>query len=166
MSRGLGDVYKRQYGGSVQVFSARLNQNFKFGILHWDNEVAYQKTSNQDILPLPDLSAYSNLYIVFRIAKVLRVQLGGDVRYFTEYYAPDYAPIIQQFTVQSPETRMKLGNYPICNAYVNLFLKHCRFYVNVNHVNNGTGNKNAFLVPHYPINPMNIHFGLSWNFFN
>jgi len=96
----------------------------------------------------------------------LRVQLGGDVRYFTEYYAPDYAPIIQQFTVQSPETRMKLGNYPICNAYVNLFLKHCRFYVNVNHVNNGTGNKNAFLVPHYPINPMNIHFGLSWNFFN
>ena len=156
----------KQYGGSVQVFSARLNQNFKFGILHWDNEVAYQKTSNQDILPLPDLSAYSNLYIVFRIAKVLRVQLGGDVRYFTEYYAPDYAPIIQQFTVQSLETRMKLGNYPICNAYVNLFLKHCRFYVNVNHVNNGTGNKNAFLVPHYPINPMNIHFGLSWNFFN
>ena len=156
----------KQYGGSVQVFSARLNQNFKFGILHWDNEVAYQKTSNQDILPLPDLSAYSNLYIVFRIAKVLRVQLGGDVRYFTEYYAPDYAPIIQQFTVQSPETRIKLGNYPICNAYVNLFLKHCRFYVNVNHVNNGTGNKNAFLVPHYPINPMNIHFGLSWNFFN
>ena len=156
----------KQYGSSVQVFSARLNQNFKFGILHWDNEVAYQKTSNQDILPLPDLSAYSNLYIVFHIAKVLRVQLGGDVRYFTEYYAPDYAPIIQQFTVQSPETRMKLGNYPICNAYVNLFLKHCRFYVNVNHVNNGTGNKNAFLVPHYPINPMNIHFGLSWNFFN
>ena len=99
----------KQYGGSVQVFSARLNQNFKFGILHWDNEVAYQKTSNQDILPLPDLSAYSNLYIVFRIAKVLRVQLGGDVRYFTEYYAPDYAPIIQQFTVQSPETRIKLG---------------------------------------------------------
>lgn len=84
-----------KYGGSVQVFSARLNQNFKFGILHWDNEVAYQKTSNQDILPLPDLSAYSNLYIVFRIAKVLRVQLGGDVRYFTEYYAPDYAPIME-----------------------------------------------------------------------
>ena len=28
----------KQYGGSVQVFSARLNQNFKFGILHWDNE--------------------------------------------------------------------------------------------------------------------------------
>lgn len=156
----------KQYGGNVQVFSAKLNQNFKWGILNWENEVAYQKSSNQDILPLPDLTAYSNLYIVFRFAKVLRIQLGGDVRFFTEYYAPDYAPIIQQFTVQSPETRIKLGNYPICNAYINFHLKHCRFYVNVNHVNNGTGNKNAFLVPHYPINPMNIHFGLSWNFFN
>lgn len=156
----------KQYGDNVQVFSAKLNQNFKWGILNWENEVAYQKSSNQDILPLPDLTAYSNLYIVFRFAKVLRIQLGGDVRFFTEYYAPDYAPIIQQFTVQSPETRIKLGNYPICNAYINFHLKHCRFYVNVNHVNNGTGNKNAFLVPHYPINPMNIHFGLSWNFFN
>ncbi len=156
----------KQYGNSIQVFSARLNQNFKFGILHWDNDIAYQKTSNDNILPLPTLSAYSNLYIVFRIAKVLRVQLGGDVRYFTEYYAPDYAPIIQQFTIQAPEERIKLGNYPICNAYINFHLKHCRFYVNANHVNSGTGNRNAFLVPHYPINPMNIHFGLSWNFFN
>lgn len=156
----------KQYNNSVQVFTAKLNQDFKLGILRWENEVAYQKSSNQDVLPLPDLTAYSNLYIVFHIAKVLRVQLGGDVRFFTEYYAPDYAPIIQQFTVQSPETRIKLGNYPICNAYVNLHLKHCRFYVNVNHVNEGTGNRMAFLVPHYPINPLNIHFGLSWNFFN
>lgn len=159
-------VQVNQYGNSVQVFSAKLNQNFKFGIFNWENEIAYQKSSNEDILPLPALTAYSNIYLVFRIAKVLRVQLGADVRYFTEYYAPDYAPIVQQFTVQDPTTRIKLGNYPICNAYVNFHLKHCRFYVNVNHVNEGTGTKNAFLVPHYPINPLNIHFGLSWNFFN
>jgi hypothetical protein len=148
------------------VFSAKLNQNFKFGIFNWENEIVYQKSSKEDILPLPALSAYSNIYLLFRIAKVLRVQLGADVRYFTEYYAPDYAPIIQQYAVQDPATRIKLGNYPICNAYVNFHLKHCRFYVNVNHVNEGTGTKKAFLVPHYPINPLNIHFGLSWNFFN
>lgn len=159
-------VSVNQYGNSVQVFSAKLNQNFKFGIFNWENEIVYQKSSKEDILPLPALSAYSNIYLLFRIAKVLRVQLGADVRYFTEYYAPDYAPIIQQYAVQDPATRIKLGNYPICNAYVNFHLKHCRFYVNVNHVNEGTGTKKAFLVPHYPINPLNIHFGLSWNFFN
>lgn len=158
------NVSVKQHDGSIQVFSARLNQDFKFGIFHWDTELAYQKSSNDEVLPLPALSAYSNVYIVFRIAKVLRVQLGGDIRYFTEYYAPDYAPIIQQFTVQSPVDRVKIGNYPVVNAYVNLHLKHCRLYVNCNHVNAGSGN--AFLVPHYPINPMNIHFGISWNFFN
>lgn len=157
-------VAVRQKAGSTQLFSAILNQNFKLGILHWDNEVAYQKSSNADVLPLPDLSLYSNLYIVFRIAKVLRVELGGDVRYFTSYYAPDYAPTIGQFTVQDEHTRIKLGNYPVCNVYANLHLKHCRMYASVNHVNAGTGN--SFFVPHYPINPLTIHFGLSWNFFN
>lgn len=154
----------KQYGNSVQVLSARLNQDFKFSVFRWENEVAFQKSSNEDILPLPTISVYSNLYLVFRIAKVLRVQLGGDVRFFTEYYAPDYAPIIQQFTVQSPENRIKLGNYPICNVYANLHLKHCRIYVAYNHANAGGGN--AFLVPHYPINPARFCFGLSWNFFN
>lgn len=157
-------VAVKQYSNSVQVLSAQLNQNFKFGIFNWENEVVFQKSSHEDILPLPTISAYSNLYLVFRIAKVLRVQLGGDVRFFTEYYAPDYAPIIQQFTVQAPENRIKLGNYPICNVYANLHLKHCRFYVAYNHANAGNGN--AFLVPHYPINPARFCFGLSWNFFN
>ena len=156
----------RQQSGSIQAFWVKLNQDFKLGILHWDNEIAYQKSSHDNVLPLPDLSLYSNLYIVFRIAKVLRVQFGADVSYFTEYYAPDYAPIIQQYTVQDPDQRIKIGNYPIINAYLNFHLKHCRFYINAMHVNEGMGNKRAFLAPHYPINPMAIHFGLSWNFFN
>lgn len=156
----------KQKGGSLQVFTAKLNQDFHFGIFHFDNELAYQKTGDEDILPLPDLSAYSNLYIVFHIAKVLRVQMGADVRFFTEYYAPDYEPIIQQYSVQDVDTRVKIGSYPIVNAYINFHLKHCRFYLNMNHVTEGMGNKSAFLAPHYPINPMNFHFGLSWNFFD
>lgn len=159
------DVAVRQHSGSLQVFSATLRQDFNAGVLHWENEVTYQKSSAQDILPLPQVNVYSNLYLLFRIAKVLRVQMGGDVRYFTSYYAPDYSPAISQFAVQdASQPRIKIGNYPILNAYVNLHLKHCRIYVSCNHVNAGTGH--MFLAPHYPINPMTIHFGLSWNFFN
>lgn len=157
-------VNVRQKSGSLQVFNATLKQDFKLGILHWDNELTYQATSDADALPLPALTLYSNLYIDFRIAKVLRVELGGDIRYFTEYDAPDYSPAIGQFAVQDASRRVKIGNYPICNVYANMHLKHCRLYVAVQHVNAGSGN--AFLVPHYPLNPLNIHFGLSWNFFN
>ena len=84
-----------QYTGNIQVLSAVLQQKFKFGILHLDGEVAYQKSSKQDILPLPELSMYGNLYIKTGLAKkVLQLELGADVRYFTKYYAPDYSPAI------------------------------------------------------------------------
>lgn len=161
----LHNVTVEQDGGNIQVFSATLAQDFKFGPVHWENEVTYQKTSNADILPLPDVSLYTNLYLLFRIAKVLRVQLGGDMRYFTSYYAPDYAPSIGQFAIQDTRhQRTKIGNYPIVNVYANLHLKNCRIYASVNHVNKGTGH--SFWAPFYPIDPLTIHFGLSWNFFN
>ena len=153
--------------GSVQVFGATLAQDLNWKFIHWDNQVSFQTSSNQDALPLPKLNIYSNFYLLFRIgiAKVLRVQIGADIRYFTSYYAPDYSPAIQQFAVQDANyARMKIGSYPIVGAYANMHLKHCRIYVAAKHVNSGSGH--SFLVPHYPINPMTIHFGLSWNFFN
>ena len=153
--------------GSVQVFGATLAQDLSWKAIHWDNQVSYQTSTNQDALPLSKLNIYSNFYLLFRIgiAKILRVQIGADMRYFTSYYAPDYSPAIQQFAVQDLNyERIKIGNYPIVGAYANLHLKHCRIYVSARHVNAGSGH--SFLVPHYPINPMTIHFGLSWNFFN
>jgi len=45
-----------QNSGSIQVLSASLNQDFKLGIFHLDNEVTWQKSSDQTVLPLPDLS--------------------------------------------------------------------------------------------------------------
>lgn len=157
-------IVVRQQSSNIQVFTARLKQNVKFGPLHWDNDITYQ-TSSSSALPLPKLSLYTNLYLQFRIAKVLNVELGGDMRYFTRYYAPDYSPAIQQFAVQDASNpRISIGNYPIINVYANLHLKHCRLYVAMNHVNAGTGR--MFWAPHYPMDPMNLHFGLSWNFFN
>lgn len=159
------NVAALQAPNGIQVLSATLKQDLKFGPLHWDNELTYQKSTNDNILPLPTFNAYSNLYLLFRIAKVLRVQIGGDIRYFTKYYAPDYYANIQQFAVQDPtQERVKCGNYPIINAYVNLHIKHCRIYAAVNHVNASHGR--YFLTPHHPIDPLNIHFGVSWNFFN
>lgn len=158
-------VRVKQAGKNIQLFCATLKQDFKAGPLNWENELTFQATSSEDVLPLPKFNAYTNLYLLFRIARVLRVELGADMRYFTKYYAPDYAPNLGQFAVQdASHPRVEIGHYPIINAYANLHLKHCRIYFKVNHVNAGTGN--MFLAPHYPINPMTIHWGVSWNFFN
>lgn len=158
-------VAVRQSDASVQVFTAAISQDLIWKIFGWENEITFQHSTNQDVLPLPTINIYSNIYLNFRIAKVLRVQIGADMRFFTEYYAPDYFGAVGMFAVQDAKhTRMKIGNYPIVNVYANLHLKHCRIYVNAAHVNAGSGN--MFLAPHMPMNPMTINFGLSWNFFN
>ena len=159
------DACVLQTPSSVQVLSASLLQDLSWKIIHWDNEVTYQHSTNSQALPLPAINIYSNFYLLFRIAKVLRCQIGTDLRFFTNYTAPDYHPASGLFAVQDPNnTQMKLGCYPILNAYANFHLKHCRIYVNVAHTTCGGGNR--FLVPHYPMNGLNVNFGLSWNFFN
>ncbi len=156
-----------QYDGNIQVFSAILQQKLKAGIFHLDAEVAYQKSSEEEILPLPELSAYGNLYMKFGLAKkVLQVEMGADVRYFSKYYAPDYSPAMGQFYTQNPNEKIEIGGFPVVNVYANLHLKRTRIFVMMYHVNAGSGKSNYFLAPHYPMNPRMFKFGLSWNFFD
>ncbi len=156
-----------QQGGSVQIIDATLKQDFKLGVFHLDNEVTWQKSSNERVLPLPDFSLYHNFYILGKLfKKVLTVQLGADVRYFTEYNAPAYTPAIQHFNVQNPDNAIKIGGYPIVNVYATLHLKRTRLFAMMYHVNDGMGNRNAFFAPHYPINPRLLKIGVSWNFFD
>ena len=156
-----------QNSGNIQILSATLKQNFRAGIFHLDNEVTWQKSSNHTDLPLPQFSVYSNLYLLTKLAKkVLTVQLGADVRYFTKYNAPAYTPSIQQFHLQPENDQVEIGGYPIVNVYANLHLKRTRLFAMYSHVNQGMGTRNSFLVPHYPINPSLLRIGVSWNFYD
>lgn len=156
-----------QYSDNIQIASATLNQDFKLGIFHLDNEVTYQKTSNRNVIPLPSLTLYHNLYIKTKLAKkVLSLQLGADVRYTTKYKALAYMPGIQQFHTQPNEGAVDVGGYPVINVYVNLHLKQTRIFAMMYHVNEGMGSSNSFLTPHYPINPRLFKLGISWNFYD
>lgn len=155
-----------QCNKNIQYIGATLNQDFKLGILNWENELTYQKSTNQEALPLPQFMAYSNLYLLFRIAKVLRVEFGGDVHYFSEYYAPTYNPSLGMYTTQPEFGKIKIGNYPVIDIYANCHLKHTRFYIMYSHVNYSNEGSKSFQTAHYPINPGMLKLGLSWNFFN
>lgn len=163
----LSNINALQYTGNIQVFSTTLRQDIKWGILHWDNEITAQYSSQPEILPLPTLNTYSNLYLLFTYAKVLKVQLGADVRWFSRYYAPDYAPALQQFFTQEGDHKVQIGGYPFTNVYANFHLKQVRFYVMYYHITQGMlDTTNSFLVPHYPTNPRMFKLGLSWNFWD
>lgn len=156
----------RQKGGAITLLTLSLAQDFKLGPLNWENVITYQKSTDNDVLPVPDLNIYTNLYLRFKIAQVLKCDFGADGRYFTKYYAPDYSPALGQYAVQTGDNRVQTGNYPLVNIYANFHLKHTRFFVMMSHVNAGSGNRQYFLTPHYPLNQRVFRFGLSWNFFN
>ena len=157
----------KQDGSNIQILTAMWQQKLKAGIFHLDTEVVYQKSSNENILPLPELSAYANLYLKSALVKdVFNVELGADARYFTKYYAPDYSPVMGQFYLQNPNEKIEIGGYPMINVYANLQWKRTRIFVMMYHINQGSGDSNYFLAPHYPINPKMLKIGISWNFFD
>lgn len=160
-------VTPMQESGGINLLTAQLEQNFRLGILNWENLFTYQHSSKESVLPVPAFNAYTNLYIKFKVVKVLNVDLGADMRYFTSYEAPDYSPYMGQYTVQgNGENNVKIGNYPIVNVYANVHIKHTRFFVMMSHINAGQGDKNYFFAPHYPMNERVFRIGVSWNFFN
>ncbi len=146
----------------MQVFSANLSENLRVGPFNWDTSVTYQTTSDANVIPLPALAIYTNMYFKFRIA-TLKVQLGVDCDYYTRYYAPKYQPATASFANQ---TDIKLGNYPFMNVYANFKLSKTRFFVMMSHVNQGWFSRDYFSMPDYPLNPRRFQIGLSVDFAN
>lgn len=153
----------QQYNGNIQILAANLKQNFHLGSITLENNAVYQLSSNQFVLPLPELTLYHNLYYHGLWFKVLSMQFGADVRYHTAYYAHSYMPATGQFYVQD---KMKIGNYPVMSVYVNAHLKRTRFFAQYYHVNQLFMSGDYYSMPYYPINPATFRMGLTWNFYD
>lgn len=154
----------KQYDGNIQVLSVNGKLNFHAWKFHLENDIAYQLSSNKEVLPLPDVALFSNFYYIDKFFKVLTFQLGVSLRYHTSYYAPSYMPATGQFHNQNTT---KIGNYPFLSAYVNCHLKKVRFFVQVhNLLESAIEGKNYFSMPNYPLSPLTFRFGLAWAFYD
>lgn len=152
-----------QFKGNIQVLAANLKQDFHVGKFSLENNIVYQLSSQPDILALPQLTLYENLYYKDLWFKVLSVQLGANLRYFTSYYSPTYMPATGQFYNQ---TKTLVGNYPVMNVYANFHLKRTRFFIEYYNVNQKFMKISYFSMPNYPIDEANVKLGVSWNFYD
>lgn len=157
------DGFPKQAGGNVQVITGRLKQDLRYRAFNWENDIVYQYCKQKEILPLPQVSVYSNLYFSFTLFKVLHAQLGTDLHFQTAYYAPYYEPATMQFQVQD---EVKVGNYPLMNVYGNFKLKQARFYVMMYNVSQYFASPNYFSLAHYPLNPHIFEMGIAVMFNN
>lgn len=153
----------KQDNGNIQILAVGANINIHTKRFGWENEAVWQH-STSEIIPLPDIALYTNIYYRDIWAKVLHVQWGVDLRYNTAYYAPLLDPSTGQFALQSTQ---KIGNYPIMSVYANFKLKKVRFYAQFTHFNKYFWpNSSYFSMVNYPKNPPVFSAGVSWNFFD
>lgn len=162
----LHSVNSIQNGKPVQRLEISLYNLLTYGIFNWENQLTYQTTSDKSLSPVPTFMAYTNLFLKFKIAQVLNTELGSDLRFYTRFTPQVYSPIIGQYVLQDAKYAQKVGGYPIINVYANMHLKRTRFYIMASHVNASSRQRKAFELPHYPMNGMTIHLGVSWNFIN
>ena len=157
------DGTPKQLDGNIQVLAADLQLNITTPWVNLDNHVIYQHASS-DKLPLPALTLYHNLYYHGCWVKALDVQIGVDMRFFTQYYAPLLNPALGQFCIQNTEL---VGNYPVMNIYANFYVKSLRLklFAQYQHFNASFMNKQYFEMPGYPMGPDMFRAGLAWHFY-
>ncbi len=149
---------------NVSVLSADLQLNITTPWVNLDNSVVYQYSSSYT-LPLPTVALYSNLYYHGTWFKAMDAQIGVDLKFNTEYYAPYLNGATGQFCVQD---KIKVGNYPVLSVYANFYVRllHLRFFAQYQHFDATFAGKYYFNMPYYPANPDVFRAGLAFHFYN
>ncbi len=152
-----------QFGGQLLVLGAHIDKDFNYRGLHFRTRLLWQKASNEDVLHLPDFSAFVSAYYSFVISKVMFTTIGIDTRYNTKYYADAYDPSTGLFHIQNDK---KLGDFPYIDAHVNLRLKRTRVFFKMMNIGTEFINKEYFTTPHYPMNRRTFRLGVAWSFYD
>ena len=154
-----------QYGKSINYASLKVSREFVVGKWALDNTFLFQKADQSDaVLNVPEFVTRNSLYytnVLFK--KKLFFQTGIELNYFTSYYSNAYNPVIGEFFVQD---RVKIGNAPLLDYFVNVKVQRTRLYLKAEHFNSLFSKNNYFSDPNNPYRDFLIRFGLVWNFFN
>ena len=153
----------RQTPELVNVMSAYLQKDFKLWKFHFDNQILFQMSSNQESIPLPMLALHLRYYFQFDLVKnVMKVQVGADGTFTTSYYAPAYNPATGQFHNQVSE---KIGNTPYIDVFANFQWKTASIFLKFTNANQGWPTADYFSAYHYIKPKRAFKVGIFWPFF-
>lgn len=156
------DTLPTQYDQSIEVVKSYFYKNQRIGKVDFDGRLVYQKTSEEEVLRLPEFMAFFSTAINFKIlGGALITRAGADVNYFSSYYANSYMPAIRSFYLQNDK---KIGNNFQVNVFVNFNVKRTRFFLKAQNILEAFGQHDFYQVPYYPLQDFAIKFGLSWRF--
>lgn len=142
-----------------------VQQDFKWKNLHLNNVFVWQLSSQQDLLPLPNLYGKHSLFLEGKIfRKVMLARVGIDVRWNSEYFPNTYQHLFGQFRLQTTD---QLGLYPLADVFFSMKVKTLRAFIKGENITKlFFPNDLIYETPEYPIPYFGIRFGLSWIFIN
>lgn len=124
----------------------------------------YLSTSYPTIVSMPQHIANGALYYQGNLfKKALQLQIGFSGQYFSEFYGYAYMPATNQYYVQ---TQKMVGGYPFIDFFINARIKPVRFFLKIDHLNQGFMGNKYQLTPGYYQNDRAFKFGLNWLFFD
>ncbi len=154
-----------QFGDRVDYLKVKAEREFRWGSFALMNTVMFQQVlSGEEVFNVPEIVTRQALYFEDEwFKKAMFVQTGIGFKYFTEYNANGYDPVLAEFFVQNNE---QIGGFPLVDIFFNTKIRQTRIYVKFEHVNQlfNTTNKH-FSAPGYPYRDAAIRFGFVWNFF-
>ena len=160
----------RQNASAMSILSASLRKDFVIAnFVHLDNQVLFQVSSNEDVLPLPRLALNGKYFIQFIVQrdalkqKVLEMQIGANVLYNTPWYSPAWNPALGVFYNQN---QVRYENGPIIDLFVNAQWKRACIFVKIENAAQRWFDTADYFSAHHYINTQRvIKFGLFWPFY-
>ncbi len=173
------DILPTQQKKEIEYFKIKFFQSLEFGKFSFTNTVQYQKVNQVDdpeisftplALNVPEwLTRNTVAYSTDLFNKALYIQTGFSFKFFTDYYADQYNPLIGEFITQN---NIKIGEYPLVDFFLNAKIQQTRVFLKIEnlsgkieHLINEDAKYDYYAAPYTPYRDFSIRFGLVWNFF-
>jgi len=162
----------RQNEKAMSVITGSLRQDFVlWRMLHLENSLLAQWSSDQGVLPLPALAINLRWYIEFIVKRdklkqpVMTMQIGVNGFYNTPWYAPAWNPVTGTFQNQNKRT---YTNGPFFDVFLNVQWKRACIFIKFENAGMGwprQKGKDFFSADRYIVTERGIKFGIFWPFY-
>lgn len=159
----VGSLTPLQEKGAINLLKITVGKRFQYKSFYLDSYVVYQKTDNTTILRTPEIYTFNSVYKDQTFFKVLRTQIGFDIRYNSTYNALSYSPAPSQFY---NGVNVVFSSKPIIDIWVKASLRRANLFVKYDYANQGLLSKGYYTVNDYPMPDKLLKFGVSWNFYD
>ncbi|MES2650304.1 MAG: putative porin [Bacteroidota bacterium] len=156
-------IIPKQESSDINLLKISVGKKFVFRSFHLDGYVVYQKTDSQGLLRTPEVYTFNSLYKDQTFFKVLKTQIGIDVRYNTTYATLSYSPAASQFYNDDP---VVFSSKPVVDIWVKASLRRANLFVKYDYINQGLFSKGYYTVNDYPMQDKLLKFGVIWNFYD